>query len=221
MTPYTFLEITNYAQWFGSFLIAILAFAKPKNTKKQILIIGIYGLNSVIFQSIQTGAFLIAKVHPNPTGNFYVLTETIILLWLFATAFNRKKFTSAIIVIGVLFTLFFLWSALPNLTIIHSNISTIRDIIMIIASMLYFLLSLEDTSEPNSNDMPMFWINAAVLFFFSATFTISLTNNYLVEKFEDQYGYFWGLRNLLRVTFCLIICGGIWKSYSLRQEKIR
>lgn len=108
MTPHLFLETTNYTQWFGSFLITVLAFAKPKDLQKRILIIGVYGLYSVIFQSIQTGAYLITKVHPNPTGNFYGLTETIILFWFFANAFNRENFTSVIIAVGVLYTLFFM-----------------------------------------------------------------------------------------------------------------
>lgn len=221
MTSAEFKVAANIIQWSGSFLIAILAFAKLKNIQKHVLIIGIYGLNSVVFQGIQTGAYVLAKVHPNPAGNFYVLTETILLLWLFANAFNRKSFTRFIIAIGVIYTLLFMWDALPNLTVIHANIRTFRDLIMIVASMLYFLLLLEDLPRHNLNDLPMFWINAAILFFFSSTFILSLTTTYLVKTLGDQYAYLWIFRNLLRGFFCLIICVGIWKSYKFRSEVLK
>lgn len=92
---------------------------------------------------------------------------------------------------------------------------------MIVSSTLYFLLLLEDMPGHNLNDLPMFWINAAILFFFSSTFILSLTTTYLVETLRNQYAYLWIFRNLLRGVFCLIICVGILKSYKFRSEVLK
>lgn len=220
MTEREIFNLTNYSQWFGSFLIAVLAFAIGKAKQKQVLIIGIYGLNSVIFQSIQTGFSFFGKVNPNLFGNVYVLTETIILLWLFSIAFNKVIFTRSIIAVAVLYIGTFVLYTIPDLSIIHSNIRTIRDIIMILASLLYFFLLLKDLPEQNLFVLPMFWINAGILFFFSCTFLFSLSTAYLVETLREQYWYFLGFRNLLRLLFCLIICVGIWKSYTPANKKL-
>lgn len=220
MTEVEFFYLTNYSQGFGSLLIAVLAFAKPKNMQKQVLIMGTYGINSVIFQCVQTGFNSFGKINPNPFGNIYVLTETIILLWLFSNAFNKVIFTRVILAGAVLYTLIFVWFALPDLDSLHSNIRTIRDLTMIVASLLYFFLLLKDLPEQNLYALPMFWINAGILFFFSCTFLFSLSTAYLVETLREQYGYFLGFRNLLRVLFCLIVCVGIWKSYASRNKKL-
>ncbi|WP_127121782.1 hypothetical protein [Chryseotalea sanaruensis] len=180
--------------------------------QKQIFIIGIYAINSVVFQCIQTGSYVIAKVHPNPIGNFYVLIETIILLWFFASAFNKLTFVRVMLLVGVLYTIIFVCFALPDLYTIHSSTRAVRDLVMIICSSLYFFLLLKNLPGEDLYTLPMFWISAAILFFFSCTFILSLSTTYLIKTFRDQYVYFASFRNLLRALFCLIICLGIWKS---------
>lgn len=217
MTSIEFTNLTNYTQWFGSFLIALFAFRFSKKRQRQILIIGIYGVNSVLFQCFQTGFNYYGKVNPNPIGNFYVLTETVILLWLYANAFNRLFFNRIILGVIIIYILVFIWFAIPDLKTMHSNIRTIRDMIMIIASLTYFFLLLKDLPEKNLYVLPMFWINSGILFFFSCTFVFSLSTMYLIEVFREQYGYFLGFRNLLRVLFSIIICIGIWESSSTKN----
>lgn len=218
MTSGEFNDLTNYFQWFGSFLITVLAFAKTKGRQKQVLIIGIYGLNSVVFQSIQTGSnIFFGAINANLFGNLYVFTETVILHWLFTSAFNKTAATRIIIGVALIYAFIFLWFALPDLSVMQSNIRTIRDILMIVFALTYFFFLLRDLPEDNLYALPMFWINAGILFYFSCTFILSLSLPYLATALRDDFGYFWGFRNLLRGIFCLVICVGIWNSWALSK----
>ncbi|MBI1769369.1 MAG: hypothetical protein HYR67_13455 [Bacteroidetes bacterium] len=81
----------------------------------------------------------------------------------------------------------------------------------------YFLITQMPTKEITA--FPMFWIVAAMLFFFAGTFALSLSLDYLVKVLKNDLAVVWTMRNFFRLLFCLVVSYGLW--LDLRQVKAK
>lgn len=221
MTKMELVYLSNYLQWGGSLVIVLLAFFFVKGRPTIITIVGYYGLFSFLFQAMQTisGKFLSAAYN-NHIGNFYTLFELSIFLYLYYHALNRRVIRLIVLSIAIGYLFLFLITTAPSLQHLNSTTQTTRDFILMACAIGYFFFLIIDLPASKLQRLPMFWINSSVLFFFSCTFILSLSINYLTEALKDDFILYWGFRNLLRVLFCLIICVGIWKSYSSPNNKV-
>ena len=220
MTSFEVLQLSNYLQWFGSFSIVFSAILVLRlRVTKEILIIAIYGANSFLAQSIQTGFVYFKGIqYLNVVGNIYVLTETVVLLYLFYVVTSNKVFRYLILVFALGFTIFWLIVFSNDPAINSASYRTIRDVLMIVCSLEYFFFLLKYLPEDNLIKLPMFWVASGILFFFSCTFMLSLTQDYIREIMKNDFGTFWTFRNLLRAFFCVVICIGIWKARVLSKR---
>lgn len=219
MTADQLITLSNYLQWFGSFLIIIFAFTKFPQRPTTINIIGTYGILSFTIQllQVQSKFFLDNKLTPQ-IGNIYVLFETLILLLFFGHILKNKNLRLTILSVGILFTFFFLVIITQEIKSMSSATRTARDFIMISCSIVYFFTLIKELPQNNIFNLPTFWFVSAILFFFSCTFILSLSLKYLIEVLGRDMGYFWAFRNFLRLGFCMILCMGIWKSRSLKED---
>lgn len=220
MISFEVLQLSNYLQWFGSFSIIFSAILVLRlRVTKEILIIAIYGANSFLTQSIQTGFnYFSWNQYLNVVGNIYVLTETVVLLYLFYAATSNKVFRHLTVVFALSFTIFWAiaFSNSPQINV--ASYRTFRDVLMIVCSLAYFSLLLKNLPEDNLIKLPMFWVASGILFFFSCTFILSLTQDYIREMMKTDFSTYWTFRNLLRTFFCMIICIGIWKARFLSKR---
>ncbi len=221
MTMFEIVKLSSYAQWLGSFMIGFLAFFYFKTRPKEITILGIYGVLSFMFQAVQTGSrFFLADYYKNINnviGNLFVLFELGIFLYLFYSVLNRKSMRITIASLLSLYIIFFLLITTHQISSLDSATQTIRDLIMIICAVMYFFHLMYDLPENSLTKSPMFWINSGILFFFSCTFILSLSINYLLDVQRDDFALFWAFRNFLRAIFCIIICLGIWQARKRRK----
>lgn len=219
MTADQLITLSNYTQWFGSFLIMIVAFTKFPKRPIAVNILGIYGIVSFTIQllQVQSKFFLDNKLTPQ-IGNIYVLLETLILLLFFGHILKNKNLRLIILSIGILFTIFFLVIITQDIKSMSSATRTARDFIMISCSIVYFFTLIKELPQNNIFNLPTFWFVSAILFFFSCTFILSLSLRYLIEVLGRDMGYFWAFRNFLRAGFCLVLCFGIWKAHTSQKQ---
>jgi hypothetical protein len=215
------LDLSNYLQWFGSFLIFFSAALILRiRITKEILIICIYGGNSFLAQCIQTSSiYFVEGQYRNLVGNVYVLAETLILLLLFFYTIKNKFFHYLIALSAIVFTLFWTFTFTNIPTINSSSYRTLRDLLMIAYAVVYFFFLLKNLPEDNLIKLPMFWIASGILFFFSCTFMLSLSMDYIIEMMRDDFTAYWSFRNFLRTFFCAIICIGIWQARNPYSSK--
>jgi hypothetical protein len=207
------LHLSVYLQWVGSFLITFTAFYRFRKKPPEILILGCYGVASFVFQSLQNinnhyglNKFIAA------IGNVYVLFETVTLLSLYCFVIKARKIKGLIIVFFVAYTVFYFLVMSNQMMTMSSSVRAFRDLLMITCSVLYFFHLLKELPEESLVRIPMFWINSAILFFFSCTFILSLFLGYIIEAMQGDLNAYWTFRNFLRVLFCVIICIGIWQA---------
>jgi hypothetical protein len=58
--------------------------------------------------------------------------------------------------------------------------------------------------------VPMFWINSAILVFFSGTFILSYFREYIIVMIGDGIADYWTFRNFFRFAFCLVLAYAGW-----------
>lgn len=208
-------NLSNYSQWLGSFTIAVLVFSKLQFYSREIRIIGIVGAVSAFLQFLQTiSRHFLGNHYLNAIGDCSVYIETVLLLVFYDQLFRTNKYLratifSAILVSSVIYVLVLSGNAdYPW----YAILSSARGLQMIIFSLILFFKIIIDLPEENLLVLPIFWINAAILFFFSCTFILSLTMDYIAQVLRNDFGIFWAFRNFLRAGFCVVVCIGIWKA---------
>jgi hypothetical protein len=207
-------EISNYLQWCGSLIIATMSYwTYQRGSRSNITVfLGAYGTGSVLFQLVQSNT---QTLYRNTVGDVFVLFETLTLLFVFYQAFRRTDFKIvAVLSAGAYLILFLILLSLPNF---RSTIRTVRDLLMIVHALIYFFWLIRHLPEENLLGTTMFWVSAAILFFFSSTFILSLTMSYIAIILRDDFRLYWSFRNFLRFLFCVIICYGLWRSRTLKS----
>lgn len=204
-------SLSSHFQWLGSFLMVLLVFIRFAHRPMEISIIGAYGIVSGLLQLLQFKANSL-HIHSNAIGNIYVLCEVGLLLGLYFITFHNKILRLAVGIVFVLYLLVYVAILADQVTFHSGSIRTGRDVIMIICAIGFFSKLLKELPQENVLRIPMFWINSSILFFFSSTFILSLSINYIIEMMRDDFTAYWAFRNFLRFLFCVVICIGIWQA---------
>lgn len=217
-------DISNYAQWLGSFVIMSLVTTSYKQVDGGVRIIGLMGLVSVVFQSLQAVSIEFFDSHYlNAIGDCYVFLETLLFLAFYHVlfAYNRylrlALFGSAFISIGIYSMVLFGDATYPW----YAVLSATRNVLLILFSVVTFFKLLTDLPNDNLLSLPLFWINSGILFYFSCTFMLSLSMDYIAQVLTNDFKMFWTFKNFLRAGFCVVICVGIWKARNLSKGRLR
>lgn len=208
--------LSAYLQWAGSFAVMLLCLYKRRNLSVDLKAVGIYASLSFFFQLLQFISFFFLKSRfNNVVANVYSPIEVMSLLAIFFLTPKLSKYRLHLGMVSIALLAFLTWTAIVHTTTLNATSETVRDLSMIICSLAFFLIVIKDLSEENIMEMPMFWINSSILFFFSCTFILSLSMGYIQEVLREDFVIFWIFRNMLRTFFCVIICIGIWKTHKL------
>lgn len=219
MSSMDVLNLSVYLQWAGSFFIFFLSVLYWRRFSLDLQFVGVLGGCSFFFQLFQEiGAMFFNYRYNNHIGNIYLLVEVATLLSVYYILFKKGAARYAILFFGLTFVSLYALTITKQITTLNTNTEAIRDIMMIVCSIAYFFVLLKDLPQRNLLDYPMFWINAAVLFYFSCTFMLSLSLDYLIRILNDNLIGYWAFRNFLRTLFCIVICIGIWKARKPSQE---
>lgn len=208
-------DLSNYAQWFGSFIIMSLVIASYKRFEASVKIIGLMGLVSVVFQALQAVSIDFFHSHNlNAIGDCYVFLETLLFLAVYHALFSSNRylrlalFGSAFLSVSIYGMVLFGNTTYPW----YAVLSATRGLLLIFFSVITFFKIIKELPKDNLLSLPLFWINSGILFYFSCTFMLSLTMDYIAQVLKNDFQFFWAFKNFLRAGFCLVICIGIWKA---------
>lgn len=212
-------ELSNYFQWFGSFVIVSFVLASYKRFDRSIRILGLMGFVSVVLQFLQTGSQVFFGVHYlNAIGDCYVFLETLLFLAFYYVLFVNNRYLrlvllgSAFLSLSIYGMVLFGDATYPW----YAVLSATRSLLLILFSVVAFFKVLTNLPNDNLLSLPTFWFNSGILFFFSCTFILSLTMDYISQVLKDDFQIFWTFKNFLRAGFCVVICIGIWKARQMK-----
>jgi hypothetical protein len=215
-------EFANYIQFIGSISIALLCIINYKRISMPFRAIGYYALTSILFQVAQYYVMYFNNYRGvNEIGDGFVLAESILFSIIFLLAFNSKNATLTIAFVVVIYILFYSWAvlSLPNAS--ASSIRIGRELLMILLSIGYLYHLIKALPENDLLSFPMFWVSAAVLFYFSGTFILSLVLDYFPKVTLNKPTYFWTFRNFFRFGFCMVIAYATWIDTKIHLTKPR
>jgi hypothetical protein len=201
-------SLSSLVQLGGSIIIAFVCFINYKRLSLPFKLVGYYALSSILFQLAQnTVMYIITPKNRglNEIGDGFVLAETILLSFVFYFAFKDRN-TKTIIVSAIAFyILFFVGAQLMLTENLYSSIRIGRELIMISLGIGYLYYLMKATPEKDLMRVPMFWISASVLFYFSGTFILSLFLSYLSKNAAELVTPLWTFKNFFRLAFCLLV----------------
>ena len=208
-------DLSNYSQWLGSFVIMSLVLAYHKRFDWSIKVLGLMGFVSVVFQSLQAVSIEFFNTHYlNDIGDCYVFLETLLFLAFYYVLFTSNRYLrfallgSAFLSVSIYSMVLYGDATYPW----YAVLSATRNLLLILFSVVTFFKLLTDLPNDNLLSLPLFWINSAILFYFSCTFMLSLTMDYIAQVLTNDFKMFWTFKNFLRAGFCVVICIGIWKA---------
>lgn len=150
-------------------------------------------------------------------GNIYRVLEFVFLAWVYYLALelkNRNTFFAVIIflIVCLLANLFFFQGLLNS----NSISKTIVSLSGIVFSLLFFYKITKELVIVNLTSLPMFWINSAVLFYFSGNLFLFMFDSYILTHLQEVSEQYWLLHNLLNIIKNILLAIGLWQV----QEKV-
>lgn len=148
----------------------------------------------------------------NLFGNSYRLLEFLFLLRIYFFAFG-ERYTRSFIVVGIVYSAFFfvdlIFFQAGQLT---SFSITLTAATFIVFSIFHFFKLMRDLPSTHIHQLPMFWIDTAVLVYFAGAFFIFLLRNYLIEVMNDDQIVYWSLHNILNIIKNILFAVGLWQA---------
>lgn len=213
MDGFLLMDISSNTQLLGSAMVALFAFYRFPARGSLITTIGVYATVSVIFQLTQDGiVYLAGEKYTNLIGDLYVGCETLVLLYLFRVAISSALAKKLLLYATGFYIVVYVSLMVLDVGPYRSNIRVLRDLLLISSAIMYFFYTMKELPGRNLLHMPMFWFASGILFFFSCTFILSLTMEYIASVMRDDFAYYWSFRNFLRAFFCGVLCLGVWQA---------
>ena len=212
--------ISRFLQGAGSMAIAISCLLHYSKRSHYIRALGFYAVASIFFSLVQEILiWFFSNVGLNFIGNGSVLSEACFFSLAFYYATESTIFRKGIFISVTFYTIFYLITFLFFDINSYSFIRFGRDSLMICYALAYFYYLIRKLPEENLLKLPMFWVNSAVMFFFSGTFILSLMVDYIVSVFNNDLAGFWAFRNLFRLAFCLVLAYAGWLNWRSIKSK--
>ncbi len=154
----------------------------------------------------------------NQTNNYLFQYYTIVefaLISLFYSFFFKNYFKP--IFINFLIPLFFIAAFIDYK--VYSNYSMYNfspsvECIMLIFYSLYFIYYiLNNLIFDNLLKEPVFWVNTAILFYFSGNLILFIFSNYIAKSDPSGYSVLWSvIHTFFNILFNVILTVGFWKT---------
>jgi hypothetical protein len=197
-------------------MIALSCCVKFRLREKYIKILGIYALTSLLFILFQqVSIHMFNNVGVNAIGSGFVLFEALLFGQLYFSVAKSQNYKRIIFTSIIIYILFYCVLVIFYQENYYSLIRWGRDLLMIILALGYFYYLLRKQPEENLFKFPLFWINAAIIFFFSGTFVLSFLLDYMHRVLESNFPGFWAFRNFFRFGFCLVLAYAGWLDLQL------
>jgi hypothetical protein len=144
---------------------------------------------------------------------FTVLEFTLISL--FYSRFFKRYFNSILIKIPIILFLgvCVVDYAINGFKFIDSFSISIESIVLIFYSLLLFYLVLKNLVFDNLLAAPVFWINTAILVYFSGNLVLFVFSNYMMANSNNTHFILWALiHSFLNIVYNILLSFGFWKT---------
>jgi hypothetical protein len=198
-------------------ITAVIFLITPKEGRTNLLELGLAVILAFVSDIVSLVGIFVFHVNMNLSQNLLDLFTLPLFLLLYKRKISWKN-TGIIVYVSIGAFLAF---AILNLSFIQQPPSlasynkTVIAISMIVASLVYFYVLIRDLPTQTITRLPMFWVNAAILIYYSGTFFVYLATDYLVNVVKSDLVSPWMIHNFLGLIFYSLITVGLLTNRSL------
>lgn len=194
-------------------LIGVVIFMTiPRSGKREFIEIGLILLASLATEVIAAIGAHVFHTNPNLVANIFNIVNLPLAVLLYKKRFHWKNIATISHSVIILFVLF----GVLNLFLIqgvfnyNSYTTSLASICFVVISLLYFYVLVQQLPTESITKLPMFWINTAILIYYSGAFVIYLSRDYLVNVLKDNLIGYWLIHNSLGLLFYAMLWYGCW-----------
>lgn len=153
----------------------------------------------------------VSGVGRNIPQNLWAISMIIILLVMYDRTW-KHRYRLLTIPSACIFGAFSLWNLFFGQGIMFNSYTLALGALIILAhTLVYFYDLLVKLPVEKLERLPMFWFNAAYLFYFASSLFIFAA--YFVEAFRDSLRLSWAIQNVLRIIQFILIIVGLWQEH--------
>ncbi|MDJ1485702.1 hypothetical protein QNI19_35065 [Cytophagaceae bacterium DM2B3-1] len=201
MENFVFLEITRWIVHLlilACILIAILRFRTLQFEQKIVF----YLLSITL--PVELVSVWLWKVHINNNFifHFYTVAEFLLLAIIYRKHLNTLIKSVHVLAVMIAFVLFAVINTVffQSLKQFNSHTIFVECILLIVLAILYFYKELRDLENRHLERVPMFWINASVITYFSGSLVLFYVANDLISESMKTKGVIWGTHALFNIV---------------------
>jgi hypothetical protein len=152
------------------------------------------------------------KINNMIISHLYTAVEYVCWSLVYVRLFEAKMvkkliLISSIVVVTFTFVNSIIWQPF---TVYNSYSKTLESLFLLCFAMGLFYKIFVDQSIRSLETHPVFWLNASVLIYFSGSFVLFVTNNFLEEIPLIEYFEAWALHGIFIMIHYLFIAIGLW-----------
>ncbi|HET6991513.1 MAG TPA: hypothetical protein VFJ43_09330 [Bacteroidia bacterium] len=169
----------------------------------------------VISTLVEITSFFIRDRHANNlyVYDIYTVFEFVLLSVFFINVIEERRLIFSIkILIAFFFGIAALNFFLNGYTSMDNFSTATESILFILYSTAFFYLLLRNPVSVNVLATPLFWLNTAILIYFSGSLFLFIFSNYLELHSPKIYFELWGIHSILNILFYSLISIGFWKT---------
>jgi hypothetical protein len=192
----------------GAILIGLIRFRKL-NGKQRLLLCLLAA--SLLSELISRGLWSY-KMNNFPVFHIYSIFEFFFLASIYRMAFNRVKFDKIINLFIGLFICFAILNTLvwQSIFTLNSNVLATSSLIFILCSLGYFYNLFREINTEHLERDSMFWINVAVLIYFSSSFVLFIFRNLLIFEAFEKTMSIWVVNLVFNFLYYLFFGVALW-----------
>lgn len=144
---------------------------------------------------------------------FYTLIEFILLNWFYQKFFTPYGKTKIFIINLIAFLLLcFIYLMFQNVRNTNHFSMILESILMTFYSLLLFYVILKNLLYQNLLKEPIFWINTAILFYFSGNLILFVFRSYILHHYSEKFSFLWGsIHSFFNILMNVFFSIGFWK----------
>jgi hypothetical protein len=219
------LTVLAHIQEAAELLALVIFIITPKAGRKNFLVIGII-LAAILFVEISTSiAFHLFHINPNGISQIY---ETLIVpafYFFYEGKIGSEKTKNRFLLLTITFLLFAAINMIffQGLMSIPTYTMVLRCIVLVIFSGVYFGVLASELPRQVYVRLPVFWINCAVITYFSILLPIYLFTDHIYITLKLSIIPLWMVHNFIGIVYYTFIAIGLWRNRALytRQSSLK
>jgi hypothetical protein len=211
--PWWFTALVHLQE--ASAVVALIIFIiTPKAGRKNFRVIGFILACVALAETSSWIAVALLHVNPNPIGSFYDLVVVVAFYFFYKGKIGSQKIKTSFLVLTIVYLVF----AIINLFFIQgimkipSYTMTFGCVVLITFATTYFRVLSRELPRSVYVRLPIFWINCAVITYFSVTLPIYLITDYIYITLKLSLIPLWTVHNAVGVIYYAFLAIGLWRN---------